>query len=89
MKQIYTFRVSSRNVDDSLTDPLTTPGVNLSCFGAGRDIGDNGPLISSARCFNDREHSCKFHLKIQCYINEWKIKFVNFLGGQNTIINQC
>lgn len=52
-----TFRASFKNVADSVTDQLTTPGVNLSCFGAGSDIGDNGSLISSARCFKDREFS--------------------------------
>jgi hypothetical protein len=70
MNQEYTFRASSRNVADSLTDPLTTPGVNLSCFGAGSDIGDNGPLISSARCFKDRELSCEFQSETRYYINE-------------------
>ena len=54
-----TFRVWFKNVADSLTNPLTTPGVNLSCFGAGSDIGDKGPLVSSAKCFNEfREFPC-------------------------------
>jgi hypothetical protein len=54
-----TFRVWSRYVADSLTDPLTIPGENFSCFGAGSDIGDKGPVISSAKCFIEaRELPC-------------------------------
>lgn len=61
-----TFRVWSINVADSLTDPLTIPGVNFSCFGAGRDTGDKGPLISSAKCFNEvREFPCWFRSYIK------------------------
>lgn len=49
-----TFRVWSTNAADSRTEPLTIPGVNLSCFGAGSDTGDKGPLMSSAKCFDER-----------------------------------
>lgn len=57
----FTLRVWFRNVADSGTEPLTIPGVNLSCFGAGSDIGDKGPLMSSAKCFNEvRGFPCRF-----------------------------
>ncbi|KAK2971859.1 hypothetical protein RJ640_000876 [Escallonia rubra] len=34
---------------DSLTEPLAMPAVYLSCFCAGAEIGDKGPLMSSAK----------------------------------------
>lgn len=59
-----TFLVWSRNAADSLTDPLAMPGVNLSCFGAGSDTGDKGPLISSTKCFDElRELTCRSPFK--------------------------
>lgn len=54
-----TFLPWSTNAADSLIELLATPGVNLSCFGIGTDIGYKGPFISSVYCLNDSgEFSC-------------------------------
>lgn len=74
-----TFLVWSRNAADCLSDPLTIPGVNLSCFGAGIDMGDKGPLISSTECFDElQDFDCRFPLKLvsKQYVNIQKYKVV-------------
>lgn len=50
------------NATDSLIEPLAMPGVYFSCFCAGTEIGEGGPLVSSAKCFNE---FCEFPCPVQ------------------------
>lgn len=57
---------------ESLTCPLAIPGEYFSCFWAGTDIGDNGPLVSSTECFSD---SCELFCLVT---TQHKIRIQNY-----------